>query len=1189
MLTRQDIVKEATQKQLMASNPQANVFVSASAGSGKTTLLVDRLLRLMLPHYVEGGHVVEGSDPEYILCLTYTRSGAAEMTMKLQKRLGIWVGLDDKALDQCLDRLRVPQAIPENLQEFYQDPAHYRRLCARRLFFRILDLPSGMRMGTIHAFCQSILRMFPVEASINPRFALMEDVDIEDVLERSICDAFCDHEMRTHIEKLARQINWDQFSELMKELHEESRVRSFIRLCAHDPIKMGDILCADLSIDPKCLDLDEKNFKTQLCQDFINAAFKEKVIALYRENGNSQKSSPVITKKLDPLMAWFGQPSTEDVLQGEKLAQEAFLNKDGSVPKRFIQAAEKLSENYGQFCRDMAEKIQDIEHALRARRIALLTCSLFTLLSDVLAHYDQSKSSHMQVEYSDLIRKTLSLLTTPADASWVMYKLDGGIDHILLDEAQDTSPTQWEIVSKLCADFFAGDSGREGNHIDPTLFVVGDGKQSIFAFQGADLASFKKWHQRFKTCSQQASRRWVEPDLSVSFRSTPPILRFVDQVFTQPEAASGVISSGSVLKHQSAHPQKGGRVELWSLIEPQDEEMPDPFSLDIEEKISKDSQQILAEKIAQYLDKLINQEKTLKSEDVLILMPARHEFVVHITRALQERDIWVANLMRTKLIEQLAVQDMLALCNILLFPQDDLTLACVLKSPIASLDDDDLMALAVVSEDGRQVGESLWDCLKRRHQENKKWTYAWQILSDLFSHTDLLTPYRLMMRVLDHFGARTRFARRLGRGALEQLDIVLLQAMTYQNNHPASLQGFVDWFLRSQREVTPQAEGPSGAVRIMTAHGAKGMEAEFVILPYTTRRASKTKNIIWDRQDDQDVPLFVPTQNSSISYTQTLKEEKKARERDERNRLLYVALTRAKSRLLICGWGQDKEKEKKDSWYGQCFEAFKTLQKSLPKDMEVFVEQDEDGPKRYILQKPFTSSQTQSKESAQEKSVTLPDWAGKAPDYQPILALHEEMEPRAFVPSHPDDKVFGALPGARSPLQMAAFEKNKSLSALEKGQLVHALLQFLPTIEPQKRQDVAQSWLQKKVPEDFDYQTLARRVVGVVDIKEIAALFSPLSRAEQRITGRLGDGQIISGQVDRLVELPDRIMVCDYKSGVHVPQDVTKTPRNYLVQMAAYRRVLRDIWPDKKIMCFLVWVEDIRADLIPDEMMDNVA
>ncbi|GBQ12372.1 double-strand break repair helicase AddA [Komagataeibacter rhaeticus] len=1175
---RADAIGLANRSQAQASDPQASVFVSASAGSGKTKLLVDRLLRLMLPRDVPDRDGVmtrvPGSDPARILCLTFTKAAAAEMSIRLQNRLGQWVMLPDADLDRELARLSVPTGVET-------------RRVARELFARVLDLPGGMRIGTIHAFCQSLLRRFPIEAAISPHFTLIEETDARLAQRAAVEDVV--GQGGPAVSTLAAQIGVGEFTTLIGRLQAQSRrILPVARRWQADPATVEAALMRLLGISGRSAeDVLCRACATIPDEDALRDGLRLVV----------HKGAPTARALAETMLAWLGQDTAARAADWPTW-RSSLLTQKGEPRQRGglnIKLAAECSGLVGQLGAEAARVI-GIDRQLRAITVFELTCALLSVAQPVLERYATRKSAQGMVDYDDLIDRTLQLLDDPG-AAWVLYKLDGGIDHLLLDEVQDTSPDQWAIAGGLTAEFFAGEGTHDDEGCPRTIFAVGDYKQSIYSFQGADPEAFRAWRQRFRRRAGAAQALWREPALTVSFRSTAPVLKLVDSVFANPAAARGVVEpEGGIPAHVTARPGQGGRVEIWPPVPVEASGMDvSPWMAPRHNAGQSTAQQRLADTLAGWIATQLRKapapgEAALAPGDVLILVPRRSAFARALIRALKTHDVPVATLVRTVLTDQLAVRDLMALCAALLLPQDDLTLACVLTSPIGGLDDDSLMPLAT----GRN-GQPLWAVLRARHAERPDWAAAWHILNTLFRQVDYATPYQLLAEALGPLGGRARLLARLGPEAVEPVDELLSAALRFEEAHAISLQGFLHWLNASDETVRHEPDASANMVRVMTAHGAKGLQARLVILPDTIATPRSDTNILWAADDvtGLHIPVWVPRRELATDVTAGLQEQIRLNAAEEYNRLLYVALTRASDRLVICGWEPGRGVPD-GCWYDLCRQGFESAGATAqPFDLGWEGE-------TLVLEEARASSlpaaPSPCADHAPDRSVPLPDWMGHAPLWRPVMPVAEGPLARPLAPSRPDDVALGPQPAVRSPLAAASTVRARAdreasrARALQRGQLVHALLQYLPDCPVSRRAELADAWLARPAAGLAPAQRgeLVAQVLAVMDQPALAALFAPGSRAEQPLAGVVGQ-QVIVGQVDRMAVDAGTVTVCDFKTNRHPPQSIDRTPVLYLRQMAAYRALLRGVYPGRQVVCALVWTEGVRVDILPATLLDRYA
>ncbi len=1136
--------ERASQAQQVASDPMVSAFVAASAGSGKTKLLTDRLLRLMLA----------GARPERIQCLTFTKAAAAEMALRLQRVLGRWVSLDAADLRQQLSEIGV-------------DPTDETTRTARALFARVLDLPGGMRIGTIHAFCQSLLRRFPLEAQLSPHFELVDERDTAiawQAARETMLGRAHTPERRAALESLAGLVSLDGFGNLVERLQRDRNRLDAVAALGPDLIRqrLRRVLGATTPGQLGAHAIWQAEHDLREC---VGVA--------------ARKGSPAVAAKAQRLLDWM---SLQADLREENWGawREEFFTKAGEDRKHSTFVNAKLEPSLPEFKTCIAAeqvRIRAIEDGWQAATVADLTASLLDLATPVTQLYSQAKAATGRLDYDDLIARTAGLLVDPG-AAWVLFKLDGGLDHLLLDEVQDTAPAQWDIAGRLTADFFTGDGAREGAR---TVFAVGDRKQSIYGFQGADPDAFEFWRKVLRRRVEDSGQTWRDVTLDVSFRSTAPVLDLVDAVFANPLAAAGVTEPGA-LQHIPERSRHAGQVELWPLTPKPDAPSLEPWVIPDRNLRQVSAMQRLADALADWIRtqtttgvRLESKGRDLAAGDILVLLRRRNAFAPALVRALKSRGVPVAGLDRMVLTEQPAVADLMALCDTLLLPQDDLSLACVLTSPLGGLSDDQLMALAA----GRPA--TLWQALS--HSPAPECRAAYRFIDMLFRRVDHASPHALLSEALGPLGGRARLFARLGPEAAEPVDELLAASLRHAQTHAPSLQSFLHWLRQSAAEVKREAEGPGGegfdAVRIMTVHGAKGLQAPLVILPDTASLPPEDERVLWLADDETGLalPVWAPRKELSCAAARNLRAELVARQAEEQNRLLYVALTRAEDRLLVCGW-QTKGNVPDTCWYSHVARGFEALGADAA-PFDVIAEPWEG--ERCSHASPQSGDPTRDRSAAAIVPHSLPAWAGAAPGWHPSPPPPEPALPQPLAPSRPEGVELGNVPQAASPLAT----RDATGARFRRGQLVHTLLQHLPDLAEDEREIAALAYLDQPGLGVDDPVRLAGEVLAVLDHPMLALLFGPAGQAEVPLSGVVA-GQVIGGLIDRLAILPHEILLADYKTHRAPPARLEDTPVLYLRQMAAYRAVLSAIYPGRPIRCLLVWTVGASVMELPAALVD---
>ncbi|MCH7544076.1 MAG: double-strand break repair helicase AddA [Proteobacteria bacterium] len=879
--------RDADAAQRPAANTGLSLWVAASAGTGKTKVLTDRVLALLL----------NGTRPERILCLTFTKAAAAEMANRVHRLLGEWARADDLSLARSLEGLTGSPADGEAMSR------------ARRLFTDVLDVPGGMRIQTIHAFCQSLLRRFPVEADIAPHFEVMDERTAAEVLEAARNDVLnsarqaggegADAALFGALAEATAHVHEDEFTDLMADLaRERGRLRRLIE-GAGGVEKAIAALYGALGATPG-EDAGTIDARASADGAFDGDALRLAVGALKEGTATDRERARVIGD-------WLGDPASRaDTFDDYR---KAYLTADGARRKT-LMTKKAAAPGAVEALNGEAERLLEVAEDRKKAIVAAATAAALRLGAGLLDAYRRQKSRRALLDYDDLILMTRDLLRQTDKAPWVLFKLDGGLDHILIDEAQDTNPEQWEVIAALAEEFFAGLGAREEMR---TVFAVGDAKQSIYSFQRADPAAFEAMRARFRAHVEAAGKRWRNLDLDISFRSTTAVLGAIDAIFSHDGASDGVGPPGHVIEHIANRSGQAGLVELWPPAEPGRADETEPWQAAVTaERISSPRARtagLIARTIKGWIERgerLQSKDRLVRPGDIMVLVRQRTGFVEELVRALKQLSVPVAGIDRMVLTDQLPVMDLIALGRFLLLAEDDLTLATVLKGPLIGLDEEQLFTLAY----GR--GEaSLWEALKLKAREapDGDFARAQTYLAGLLARVDYARPYELFAEVLNVKGGRRKLLRRLGPDADDPLNEFLALALAYERVAAPSLQGFLHWVEAGEASIKRDLEqGTRNEVRVMTVHGAKGLQAPIVFLPDTMQAPVKSPRLLWLERPDlaPPLPLWAPRRGHEDALVRSLRANVNLLRDQEYRRLLYVALTRAEDRLYICGWRQAK-------------------------------------------------------------------------------------------------------------------------------------------------------------------------------------------------------------------------------------------------------------------------------------------
>lgn len=1152
----EDAITAAQQAQRHAIDPRVSAWVSASAGSGKTTVLTSRVLALML----------QGAAPQRILCLTFTKNAAAEMANKISKQLGKWVTENESKLFETVGDLLGTTPTPEHITR------------ARQLFAHALDAPGGMRIETIHAFCQSLLRRFPVEAGVSPQFELMDErtaaealADARDHVIAS-ADVTFDAELAAALSYITGKMHETKFSEIVDEIARQ-RTKLERLFTMHGGVNDRGLQNAVKAMR-KRLGLTNGETPAGLieaaCEDraFDMTGLKRAIAALVKGSKSDQE-------RASGIEIWIASPSTRietfETYSQHFLTAKWQIRADKNLATKEACKADALTLS---FMQAEAARLFGVREQIKKCNIAEATASLMCVAERMLAAYRTYKDRRSLLDYDDLIQITRKLLSAKGMTEWVLYKLDGGLDHILIDEAQDTNPEQWQIITALRDEFFAGE-GRFEDRADletlpRTFFAVGDRKQSIYSFQGADLSVFE--HQREAAARKvyDATRPWQAVSMNVSFRSTEAVLKAVDLVFAREPARNGVALAGEDIKHRFKRKGQAGRVEIWPPVAPQARDEPEPWKPPIKRWKGDSPQNRLARLIARRIkammvdrEPLPSQGRAVRAGDIMVLVRRRTSFVDELVRQLKTLEIPVAGVDRMVLPQQLAVMDLIALGRFLLLPGDDLTLATVLKSPLIGLTEEQLFDLAYPRGE-----KSLWEALSEHLGGDSAFGRAAQTLSDLLARTDYLTPYALFSHVLVAWDGRRKALGRLGLDADDPLDEFLGLALAYEKNHPPSLQAFLHWVEQGEIEIKRDLEqAGTDAVRIMTVHGAKGLEAPIVFMPDTLQVPMKIGVLQWT-EETSPILLWASSTEEADSFTAGLRDAAKIRQMEEYRRLLYVAMTRAEDRLYVCGW-RTKRTASDGNWYDIIRAGLDNLAKPVT---DLFLEKEDvtESAEVLVLENTQTEPPEKSGLASQETVAdVLPAWAAT-----PAPAEHDP--PRPLAPSRA-----AAEPAVMSPL----VQDNQY--RFQRGLIIHRLLQTLPDLPPANRMAAAKTFVARpgwKLPAD-QQGVIVAETLKVLETPDFAHVFGPGSLAEVPVVGLVGR-HAVSGQVDRLAVTGDAVWIIDYKTNRPPPRLLENVDAGYVFQMAVYRDILKRIYPGRDVHCVLLWTDGTFIMELPGNMLD---
>lgn len=1171
--------------QRAASDPRASVWVTASAGAGKTKVLTDRVLRLLL----------DGAAPEDILCITFTNAAASVMKNRIRAELAKWATMDDAALDARLQRLTGTRGNDE------------RRADARRLLATFLNAGPRMRIQTIHSFAQDLLRRFPIESGIPPYF----DVIDEDTARQYLREAQAD------ILNAARAQPHSPLAEAMRVITAETGEDEFMSLIGEITARRGQFKAT-----VKTHGGLEKTIDATA--DYLNVPLEITHGRQAREELVSDRglSMPPDYKGLAAAAAILDTGSDSDKERARLL--RAFIDNpdrrsdlydayrlifltDGGDRRKTL--ATKKAADAIPVLEEEARRLIEGEEIIRNVNIARGTAALLTLSQAVLTRYEEKKRKLNKLDYDDLIYQAGRLMQEQTSAAWILQKLEGNLRHILIDEAQDTNPEQWKLVSSIADEFFGGRARiRKGKC---TMFVVGDEKQSIFSFQQADPHVFDDRLSYFEKLVTSTGNTFRHVQMETTFRSSPAIMTAVDAVFANPVARDGLtMRENTDISHKPFRQGQGGIVEVYPVIRPAADEDTDKWPLPLTRRAADDPRAKLADAIAEKIDGWLKSGEQLDARgrpitpaDILILVRRRSAFVDHMVRALKKRDIPVAGADRLTLNDQIAVKDLVALGQFVLQPSDDYALACVLKSPLLGFDDAALEKLAV----GRKG--TLWDALQQQAaapRASAALRSARDYLQQQIDASENESVYGFYSNILmnpcpaDPRSGLLAMYKRLSFEAEDAIVEFMNAIERYETSHTALLQGYLGWLTAGdaevKRELSMNAANPR--VHIMTVHGAKGLEAPVVMLADTTGLPSDNPlnrpKFLWP-DDKRPVPLWAPrAELESGRFSEDRAKVEQEQDREYR-RLLYVAMTRAADRLYVFGVEGAKARSE-DSWYELIREGMISALGDTLDITDHAPPGDDDLPAdgRIPDNVTLTLRLTQGVKPVDDgmrappprRKTGVPAWARSNPaqDKSPALSAAPLLRPSSLAADF--KAAVEKTSSARSPL--ASVRENKALTI---GTAVHALFEILPALPHDARADAATRYLAKPIfgIDAATRERLVTQTVAIMNDPAFGDVFGASARAEVAIAGtvyRNGVKHRLSGQIDRLIVTDKAVTIVDFKSNARPPSRLPDVPDDYVLQMALYRAALQRVYPDKKVECALLWTTAPRLQKLPAKMMD---
>lgn len=1119
------------QNQKEAANPNYSVWVSASAGTGKTTVLVSRLLRLFLSDV----------DPTKILCLTYTNAGAIEMQDRIFKRARSWAVINDFDLEVEIKKLFF---VDIEKCDFDESEMLSLKTKARKLFSKLIDNPIPLKIYTIHAFCQSVLKRFPIEAKVSPHFSVIDDIDADKLLDEAYKDFLCKiryskDENAVHISNqfdyltsILTQYTFEKLiSEIIKKREDFNTLLEIYKTAEEVKTQLQKKIFSNF--DNVDVNADENEYIKNIISKIPFATLKEMVSIL---DGYNTK-----TKEYENILKFLSFDNIDLQVENFDMYKYFFLTKTNEKRKSILNKS--ISLKYPQLSENLVREADRIEYEnnfVYCLKIYRATEAILDIAFEFINIYKSLKNKNNVMDFSDLIETVNHLFHEPNISEWILYKMDGGISHILIDEAQDTSPLQWNIVDVLTEEFFT--SGKTEKNIK-SIFSVGDKKQSIFGFQGADVSLFEKYKKHFKNRVENGNFVFKELPLNRSFRSCKNILNLVDKILNESDIVKGVLLQNEVIEHIPHRKDYDGYVELLPLINKNENDetnyLKPPFEVVHISNSVADLSDIVAKKIKHILqndflpfDDNNKTEKSLRRKveprDIMILVQKR-ENAKYLVQKFNEYNIPVSGQDKLILSNNIVVEDLISLVKFTLSPYDDLSLAEVLKSPIFNLNDDDLFKLCY------ERNGTLYEQLNK--YDEYKGIYA--ELSEYISLSRIKTPFLFFDYILKVKDKRKNFISRFGDIINDILNEFMQKCLYYDKEKMGkSLFDFYSWFSSSEISVKRDMEQVNNVVRIMTVHGSKGLEAPIVFLfDANIRNSSLTDKILWT----DNFPIFKDTNLKSSCLKKIYLDTKDSSE-EEFYRLLYVAMTRARDKLYITGWGSSEGSNEK-TWYSCIKQIMQSY--ALEKEDEVLTKVGSDIIDNKVL---YIGSEKIDADVVVENIIET-----KVAKHIPLYMFEKSAN---TIPL-PENEV------ATSPLNYDIDEENKSL---QKGKIIHKLLESFHNTSLENFKLSALKLLEKEHIDNKE--KIISQIENILLNHDFDFIFGDNTFAEVEVANNNK-----TYRIDKLVITNNEISIIDYKTDISVP-NIDNVPQKYKKQLSVYKKIIETIYPNCNVKTFILWFEN---------------
>ncbi len=1123
-----------------AINPNFSVWVNASAGTGKTKILIDRVLRLLL------------ENKRNILCLTFTNAAANEMENRIHSILSKWAICSESELIMDLEQLDFfpmsSQCVTLGSQHPYlssqcvtlgsrKNKDYLTR--ARRLFSELENL--GLTIQTIHAFCYKLISSFPIEAGIAPNCTLSECKELHSIIFNKVLH---NETVQDSINFIATEIDENKLRDLLYTLCVKRSMSAndskYIKDKLSAPDEIHDLQSETIEHVGRLAEILSEGSKRD--QSYSEILYSTVIPA------GIQKKRTSVSYSDDTGIKW-------NDTKIENLAK-VFLKSESHEKKSISSIATKSILEKFKDAEQTIESVQNVVFThirdMNSYQIFKRTSSLLGVFKVYVDLYNSEKSKNALLDYNDIINLATNLLSNPNYKDWILFNLDQKIDHILVDEAQDNSISQWKIITNLCDEFFAGNDEKR------TLFVVGDVKQSIYRFQGANPHLFNYMQQYFHT--KTGGRDWISCQLEKSFRSTPEVLMLVDRIFNNFRAE--ISFNDNEIKHVPHRENDQGYIEIWPALPRRKEKEQQALQIPLTCKEGYTiADRLLAQTIANRIHNWLNEgrilvakDRHIEPRDIMVLVRQRNVLVDYIISELKKANVPVVGRDYFRIMDYIAVQDLIALAEFLLLQANDLALANALKSPLFNFTEDDLFNIAYDRKE-----HSLWERLQDYHG------VIYSELNYLINLSYAESPLTLFTHILRT--GKKKFAARLGLECFEVLDEFMNLVLQFEN---PSLQAFVQWIKENNPEIKNDMQSERNAVRIMTIHKSKGLQAPIVFLVDTNTVPRNSESIIFD---GTEVPFWCGKNNNA--YCDQVKREKKLEDYNEYLRLLYVALTRAEDELYILS----KEPVQKGSWYDLITQYGTSYEKKQAYLQPIFKEKVEvlcvnaNYPYIYKKRDYFDVPVISLPPALAHSSVS----SQRPPLSSQCLTLEKEEKPASATHSSMSFQHLMLESRKKEPVS-ATWMTNRGTGMTEsstgmtdgyaRGLIIHSILQYMPKIEKERRKNWVRKYLDN-INTSEDKDEIYSKILAFNE--KYGYLFDLEGKSEITLSGII-DGKSVLVRLDRLCITQDKAIIIDYKSHRNVSVSSLNEIKK---QMLTYKTLVQEISPNKQVEFMVIWVEDL--------------